>query len=116
MFRITVQFNKGRVMRKIKLLGLVFCILTTLVLFGISFADQCSDCPYENPCEYTFFAGDGCNTCLGSTWCKTVEVCFDVDKKICIPEEQWFSTGLARCTLRGCYKEYQIPNPFKEKE
>lgn len=67
-----------------------------------SFADskKCEDCPAEKPCGYQYPAGDGCNTCYGSTYC--------VDGK-------WYTEGTGMCTTASCYQSYEIENPFLEK-
>jgi len=63
-----------------------------------SFAQECSDCPYEKPCIYSYPAGDGCNSCSGETWCINGE---------------WYTSGTGLCTLKACRNDYEIP-PFKK--
>jgi hypothetical protein len=75
-------------------------ILLLIFIPALAMGDEtkkCADCPADKPCGYSEPAGDGCNTCSGETWC--------VDGK-------WFTTGLRQCTLLGCIRAYEIPNPF----
>lgn len=70
---------------------------------GVSISNKktCKECMVENPCSYSVPAGDGCNTCSGTTYC--------VDGK-------WFTAGAFLCTVSACIRLYEIPNPFEEKE
>jgi hypothetical protein len=72
-------------------------VLCMCLLQGTAIAKECWECPKDNPCGYSTSAGDGCNTCSGSTWCEN---------------DQWYTDGLMACTLAYCIREYIIPNPF----
>ncbi len=87
-----VLYNNGAILMK----ALIVISILLLITFPVS-AKECSECPKDEPCGYTFPAGDGCNTCEGSTWCK---------------DGKWFTDGLAMCTLLACVRTYKIPNPF----
>ena len=82
---------------------LILIVLIALLITTVVFADvkKCEDCPVNKPCGYSHPAGDGCNTCSGSTWCN---------------EGKWYTNGTNWCTLLSCQKGYEIPNPFGEKQ
>ena len=64
-------------------------------------AKSCADCPQGKPCGYSVPAGDGCNSCSAEAYCIG---------------GQWYQTPFGMCTLRACWREYKILNPFETKE
>jgi len=68
-----------------------------------SFSDsrKCEDCPPNDPCGYQYEAGDGCNTCYGTTYC--------IDDK-------WYTRGTGMCTTASCWQSYEIKNPFEKEK
>lgn len=84
----------------------IFIIAGSIILFialilaapnGV-YAEECKDCPIDKPCSYSHPAGDGCNTCTGTTWCLN---------------DKWYTDGLGWCTAMYCAKTYEISNPFE---
>jgi len=79
----------------------IFIILICLLVSPVM-AKDCIECPRDNPCPYTFPAGDGCNTCSGSIWCK---------------DGKWYTDYIGvQCTLLACHRVYEIPNPFQKED
>jgi hypothetical protein len=79
-------------MKKVFLTIIIFCMFA-----GMASAELCIQCPASAPCSYTRPAGDGCNTCSGSTWCEN---------------DRWFTTGMVGCTVANCVRAYEIVNPY----
>lgn len=73
---------------------IIICLLAALIL---SFEDvsaensfkgkACYQCTKNNPCWYSFPAGDGCNTCSSNAFCV---------------EGTWMSQCFASCTNLNC--------------
>jgi hypothetical protein len=76
--------------------GLI-AIACVVLLTGPAIAEECKDCPRDNPCGYIKPASDGCNTCAGVTWCIN---------------NQWYSEGVVLCTSLHCTAPKKIRNPF----
>jgi hypothetical protein len=78
---------------------LIIISILLLIAFPAA-AKECSECPPDKPCSYFFPASDGCNTCMGTTWCK---------------DGKWFTDGYAQqCTSMACHRAYEIDNPFED--
>ena len=80
----------------------VLLILAFVFLLAFVFpvmAKTCGECPKDNPCSYTYLDRDGCNTCLGSTWCEN---------------GHWYTdqSAGAWCTTMYCSKTVEVENPF----
>ncbi len=80
-------------MKKIFLIILCLCILSAIQVS----AKECWECPRDNPCTYSYPAGDGCNSCSGNTYCEN---------------DRWYTDGLGWCTTLGCINTFEIKDPF----
>ena len=83
-------------------------ILTTPIGAGVPTAEEkkvsaksCADCPQGKPCGYLVPAGDGCNSCSAEAYCI---------------DGQWYQTPFGMCTLRACWRDYKIQNPFEKEK
>lgn len=74
-------------------------LITVLMVATASAEDlKCEDCTAEKPCEKTVDAGDGCNTCTISVYCR---------------DREWYTMGMQTCTLMSCLKETRVDPPNK---
>lgn len=80
-------------MNKVIIMACITCMVASP-----AFTKECKDCTPNKPCAYYEPASDGCNTCVGETWC--------VDDK-------WYSKRLRLCTNLHCIKPFEIKNPFQ---